>query len=259
MKSIWKGLIIGIVLIAIGAGILITTLAVNGWAIETKYTMETFTAKEDNNYVELDIGACALKTEFFDGEKIEISYPSNKRFNTDITETNGKLTFKSKVKWFAQFWGSIKIPETVVKLPKAKVFDLTIDLGAGSIHLEDGVYGNVKIDVGAGKLDTENLECNSLVCDISAGSVNFKSVACSSLICDLSAGKLDISSLSCPDIKADVSAGKLNLGINGVKSEYTIRSSVSAGNCNLTNQTGTTTKMLVVDCSAGTITVSFND
>lgn len=257
MKSILKGLIIGIIFIAIGAGILITTLAVNGWSIKVKYTMETFVAENDNDYIDIDIGASILKTEFYDGEKIEISYPDSNRFKTVITEKDGKLTYKNNVKWYAHFYNFTKVPETVIKLPKDKVFDLEVDLGAGTVNIASGVYGNLKIDVSAGKLDGNAITCSSLNCDVSAGTVNLTDVTCSSLNCDVSAGKMEITSLSCPDIKADVSAGKLSLGIVGVKSEYTIKASVSAGSCNVSNQTGTTDKKLYVDCSAGSITVKF--
>ena len=259
MKAIWKGLIAGIVLIVIGVGIMIATLAINGWAINTDYTMETFTAKDDNNFVELDIGASSLKTEFYDGDKIVITYPSGKSIKTDIEEHKGKLIFESKIKWYTHIFNNPKVPETVVKLPKDKVFDLVVDLGAGTVQLAEGVYGKVIIDVGAGTLRAQNVECNTLICDISAGSATIKGVACSSLNCDISAGKLEISSLICPDIKANVSAGKLSLGVNGEKSEYNIKTSVSAGSCNISNQHGTTDKKINIDCSAGSVTVNFID
>ena len=239
MKAIWKCLIAGIVLITIGAGIIITTLAVNGWKIkEINYTMKTFTAQNDNTSVELDIGAYALKCEFYDGDKIEIYYPDSKAYKTSISEKGGKLKFESKTKWYATFFNFTKSPETVVKLPKDKVFDIIINLGAGTVNLADGVYGNIKTDVGAGKLYAQKITCNTLVSDVSAGS-------------------LEISALSCPDIKADVSAGSLKLGVVGAKVEYTIRASVSVGSCNVSDQTGTTDKKLDVDCSAGKITVDF--
>ena len=258
MKSIWKWVIAGAVILAVGLIILISTLAVNGWSIKAKFEMQTFTATDDNTYLEIDIGASELKTEFYDGETIEISYPAGKGLKTGISEKQGKLTFESKPKWFAQLFNTPKVPETVIKLPKDKVIDLEIDLGAGTISLAGGVYGNILIDVGAGTIKGKNLECKTLDCDISAGTADFKSVTCSSLICDVSAGKLDISSLTCPDIKADVSAGKITLGINGVKSEYTILADVSAGSCNVSSQIGSTDKKLDVDCSAGSITVTFN-
>lgn len=276
MKAIFKGLIIGGIIVAIGIGILITALAINGWTFKTTFTTQSYTAENENSSVKLDIGASTLVTEFYDGDRIEISYPESNRIKTDITERDGKLTFKSKVKWFAHLTINADIPQTVVRLPKDKVFDFEVDLGAGTARIAGGVYGKVAIDVGAGKLEGADIECKdldcdisagtvnltgvvctSLKCDVSAGTVNLNGVTCSSLKCDVSAGKLDISSLTCPEIRADVSAGKLSLGVNGIKDEYTIKSKVSAGSCNVSNQSGSTDKKLTVECSAGEISVNF--
>ena len=239
MKAIWKGLIAGIILIAIGAGIIITTLAVNGWKIkDINYTMKTFTAQSDVALIDVDVDAYTLKTEFYDGDKIEISYPESKALKTRISEKDGKLKFETDTKWYASLFNFTKPPETVVKLPKDKVYDIIIDLGAGTVKLADGVYGNINIDVSAGTLSATGVTCDKIVCDVSAGTLNIKE-------------------LTCPDIKADVSAGTLNLGIAGAKEDYTIRASVSVGSCNVTNQTGATGKKLDVDCSAGKISVNF--
>lgn len=239
MKAIWKGFIIGIVLIAIGAGIIITTLAVNGWSVKIKYEMKTYTAEQENSVVEIDVGASELKCEFYDGDKIEITYPESKSFKTRIKETDGKLKFENDIKWYASFLTITSSAETVIKLPQSKVFDLKINIGAGTVSIAEGVYGKVKIDVSAGTLKADGVTCDTIDCDVSAG-------------------KLDITALTCPSISADVSAGTLKIGVIGNKSDYTIRADVSAGSCNVDDQTGNTDKRLDVDCSAGTITVNFN-
>lgn len=238
MKAIWKWVIAGAVILAVGLIILITTLAVNGWTINAEFEMQTFKASENNTYLEIDIGASMLKTEFYDGDKIEISYPTSKSLKTEIFEKEGRLKFESKLKWFARLFNSPQAPETVIKLPKDKIFDLEIDLGAGTITLAGGAYGNIEIDVGAGTLNADGITCSSLLCDVGAG-------------------KIDITSLTCPDIKADVGAGKFDLSIKGVKSEYNISAKVGAGDCNVSNQTGTTDKKLTVNCGAGEINVKF--
>lgn len=260
MKAIRKCLIAGIILIAIGAGIIITVLAVNGWSIkETNYTMETFKAENDNTAVEIYLGANSLKTEFYDGEKIEISYPVSKAFKTSVSEKNGKLKFESKTKWYYSFFNFTKAPETVVKIPKDKVFDIKVDLGAGTISLDGGVYGNLNIDVSAGTLKGSNITCGNLDIDVSAGTLALTGVTCDKIVCDVSAGTLNIKELTCPDVKADVSAGKLSMSINGLESEYTVRASVSAGSCNLKDRDGTTDKKLYADCSTGSVSVTFNN
>ncbi|MDE7440517.1 MAG: DUF4097 domain-containing protein [Clostridia bacterium] len=260
MKAIWKGFIAGIVLIVIGAGIIIATLAVNGWSVkEVNYTMETYKAQNDNNSIELDMGAYSLKTEFYDGDKIEITYPVSSGWRTSIKEKDGKLKFETKTKWYFTLFKINKPPETVIKLPKDKVVDIKIDLGAGTVKLASGVYGNIDLDVSAGTLSTSGITCNKLDCDVSAGTLKIDGINCNNLICDVSAGKLSLNDVTCPDIKADVSAGTVIIGVNGAKNDYTIRASVSAGSCNVSNQTGATDKKLYVSCSAGSVKVNFSD
>lgn len=241
MKAIWKGLIVGIVLIIIGAAIIITTFAINGWSAKSpKFSIETYTAQKDYTSVKIDIGASTVKTQFYDGEKIEITYPVSRGYRSEITERDGTLKFENYIKWYAQLFHFSDAPETVIKLPKDKIFNLDIDVGAGLVTLAEGVYGNVTIDVSAGKLEANGIACDKINCDVSAG-------------------KLDIKALTCPDIKADVSAGRLEMNVVGAKSDYTIHASVSAGSCNISNQTGTTDKRLAVDCSAGSIEITFSN
>ena len=241
MKALKKCIIAGIILVVIGAVILVVTLAVNGWKIkDDNYTMKTFTAQNDYTEIDIDIDANRLKTEFYDGEKIEIYYPDGSGFKTSINERNGRLRLEMKVKWYATIFKSSSVPETVVKLPRDKIIDIKVDLCAGTVVLDEGEYGNLDINV-------------------SAGTLNARDITCVKMDCDVSAGKIDFANLSCPEIKADVSAGSLKININGAKSEYTIRSSVSVGSCNVSDQTGTTYKTLAVDCSAGSVNVSFSN
>lgn len=52
MKAIVKGLIIGLIVIVIGAAILITALALNGWTFKKpEFVNQTFTATEDNTVI----------------------------------------------------------------------------------------------------------------------------------------------------------------------------------------------------------------
>lgn len=239
MKAIWKGFIAGIILVAIGAGIIIATLALNGWSLqEISYTMSTFTAEHDNGAIEIDAGANTIRTEFYDGDRIEIYYPESKAYTTSVTESDGKIKFETKIKWYAYFFSFAKRPEAVIKLPKGKAFDIKIELGAGAVTLAGGDYGRLDVNVNAGTLNAKGVSCNGLICDINAGTIN-------------------ISALTCPDIKAEVNAGRLSLGVNGTKSDYTIRASVSAGSCNVSNQSGNTDKTLDVKCSAGSVNVQF--
>ncbi len=243
MKSILKAFIAGIVIIAIGAGIIIATLAANDWSFRgPDFEMKTYTEQNENSTVKIKVGAGILKTEFYDGDKIEIIYPDSKAYKNGLDETDGTLSFDSSIKWYASIFsfGLWNAPETVVRLPANRTLNISLDMNAGKVELAAGTYGRIDADVSAGMLSATGINCSKLYCDVSAGTVH-------------------VNNTVCPDIEIDISAGTLKLGVNGKKSEYTVKVDVSAGTCNLSDQTGTTDKRLFIDCSAGTVKVDFSE
>ncbi len=93
MKSVIKALIAGAVIAAIGVIILIAGLSVNGWKFENiKYTMQTFTAENENTALDIRLNTGSLRTEFYDGDRIVIEYPTAKRFETLVAEDEGKIS-----------------------------------------------------------------------------------------------------------------------------------------------------------------------
>ena len=259
MKAIVKGLIIGGIIIAVGVVILIATLAVNGWSVKDQnFEMQTYTAQYDAPSIEIDFGPGSVKTEFYDGDKIIIEYPSSKRYKSEITDTETVLKYETKARWFINF-GSVDIPDTVIKIPAGSVLNVEFDIGAGSAYLADGVYGKVDIDIGAGSFNAVNIECADLNCNISAGAVKINAVTCNTADIDISAGSFKIDKITCGRTVIDVSAGSANIGFTGARSEYGIRTDVSAGSCNVIPQTGTTDKSIDVDVSAGSVNLSFEN
>ena len=45
--------------------------------------------------------------------------------------------------WHIVNLGINNVPETVIKLPKDRVYDISVKIGAGSVYLADGEYKNV--------------------------------------------------------------------------------------------------------------------
>lgn len=258
MKGMVKAIVAGVIITAIGIGLLLTGFALNDWKFfEPKFEMQRFDATADNTALDVDFGAGTLRIEYYDGEKIAIDYPVSNGFDADIFERDGKLFFETTKKWFTVNFGNWHIPETVIYLPRKVTFNLDFDMGAGMATLTSGTYGNVSIEVGAGTLTATDIVCNAFSADIAAGMLTATDIVCNTFDADVSAGKLVADSLTSPDIDISVSAGYAEATINGAKSEYTIKASASAGSCNVSDQTGTTNKRLNADCSAGSIVIKF--
>ena len=222
-----------------------------------KYTQ----ASDNIQTVRIDFAVGEIETVFYEGDKIEIDYHTSNLYRIDISEKNGSLNFELRSKWWRTSWGVINHPKTIVRLPENGVYDLELDMSAGSAIINGGTYGNLKIDMSAGSVFVKDgIVCKKLNIDLSAGKVDVNSVECSSLNVDLSAGKVDIDRITCPKIDIDLSAGSVDLGVCGIKSEYTIRVDKSAGGCNVHNQTGSDpAKKINIDLSAGSVNVNFTN
>ena len=242
MKTVIKSLIIGIVIAAIGVAIILITLAANDWKFKTDYEIKTAEFEYGGLSVVIDSDANTVKTEFYDGDKIEVTYPESKGFRTEISENSGKFIFRSKTKWYYSFfnWRSFwNMPETVIKLPKDRVYDISVKIGAGSVYLADGEYKNVNINIDAGAFNCGTLDCDRLVCDVDAGKININSVSANYLECD-------------------VDAGGVKMYIDELKSLYSISAKVHAGKCNVSAQTGTSANHKIdVKVDAGKVEVNF--
>lgn len=242
MKS-WKiFLSVGIIIFAIGLGVLISGLASGGWKFGTKLDMQTFTAQEDNTSLDLSLSAGEMNVEFFDGENIEVDYPTAYPFGYDVTESNGKLSVKPArnrvffgwMPWFAK-------PKVTIRIPQGKVLDLNLKVSAGTVSVAQGEFKSFNFHMSAGSASIGNIKCDKFSADISAGS-------------------LQVSGIECDKITIDLSAGSANLTVNGAKSDYYITVHKSAGSCNVSGQQGTVAgKVIDIDLSAGSVNVRFTD
>lgn len=263
MKGVIKGLIIGISIIIIGVTVLLIGLGLNGWVVKPSFDEASYSQQSESvEELKMDIGADSVKIEFYEGDKIEITYPVYRLIKTEITEKNGVLTYESHLRGTWIFGINLsKMPATVVKLPRNNVYNLDLEISAGAIKIEGGTYGKIDLNLSAGAVKFDgDVNCSSLKVDMSAGAFNAEGVITTSTEFEVSAGAVKIEELSCPVIEVDVSAGSVLLDVLGKESEYTVKVSRSAGSCNISNRTGTDGgKRIDVDISAGSVTFNFLD
>ena len=237
------------------------TLRIISCSVRASFTEAHYTQQAESiENIEIDFAVGEVETVFYDGDKIEIEYHTSNIYNVRIDEKGGTLRYKLSTKWWLMLGGTIDYPKTTIKLPTSCIYNLDIDMSAGSAVINGGIFGNLKIDLSAGKVTLSGeTVCSSLDIDASAGSVDINKIECAgSVNIDLSAGKVDIDSVTCPKIYIDLSAGSVKLGIVGQQSEYNIAVDKSAGSCNVGNQTGNdSNKILDIDLSAGSVTVTF--
>ena len=259
MKGFVKVIIAGCVILGIGIAVLVIALGLNGWTFAPEFEEKNFTAENVNTAIEVDIDAGSLKTEFYDGDKIEITYPEAKSYTSTVTE-NADGTLKmviNKHHWFTFTWG-VTIPDTVIKLPKGAAYKITAHLNAGSVYLADGEYSEVTTHVNAGTFKSENLACQNFKLTVNAGLADLGNITCPKLFCEVNAGRAEFDKITCPDTEIKVSAGAAVLGLAGNKGEYDASVDVSAGSCTgLETQSVSGGKKIKIAVSAGSSAVTF--
>ncbi len=285
MKGVLKGLLIGGMVAAIGVAVLIVGLYLNDWKFTAfgseDYTMETYTETQSNTNLKLDLDAVKFNVEFYDGDKVTVDYPVSKSYNVKIFEESNTLTVKRWRKWyrFISWHGTDTLPEAKIKLPKDGVYNVEIEVNAGTTTLADGTYGNLSVDLNAGAFVAGNINCNFFECEVNAGKAELQIIDCAaaktevnagtlnvnalksdSLNLKINAGNADIKSVDALRTKIDVNAGTAYLSFNGIKSDYSVTVDKSAGKCNLSQQIATTgNKTITVDINAGTVNAIFSD
>lgn len=239
----WKiFLSLGLVIFFIGLGVFIAGLAFNGWKIDKNFEMNTYACQEENGALNLSLAAGEMNVQFYDGETIEVDYPTAYHYRYNVEESGGKLTVApAHNRIFFGWLPFFKFPTVTVRIPQGKVVDLSLNVSAGKADVRGGEFGAFNLNVSAGSVNVNDVKCLSFTADVSAGSTN--------------AGYID-----CPVFKLDVSAGSMNVTVKGIKSEYTVVIDKSAGSCNLSGQSGSATgKLIDIDLSAGSVNFGFND
>lgn len=242
MKS-WKVFLsVGIIIFIIGVAVFISGFAAGGWKFGADMKMQTFTSEADDTSLDLSLAAGEMKVEFFDGEHIEVDYPSAYPYSYNVKESGGKLSvapannhiFFGVFNWF-------RTPTITVRIPQGKVMDLKLKVSAGKASVASGEFAAFNLSLSAGYVTVGNIRCSS-----------FKTA--------LSAGSASIDRVRCDDIKIDLSAGSASLTVEGKKSDYYITVDKSAGSCNVSGQQGAAAgKVIDIDLSAGSVNVGFTD
>lgn len=267
MKAWVKGIIAGAIIAVIGIAVLIGGLYMNGWKFPNVYydfEMRTFTAENENTDLVLDIDAGVIKTEYTDEDKIIIDYPYSEKYEMQITEENGKLTLSHPEQHFKISFSSCNtnIPTTTIKLPRGKIYNMDIDMSAGTISLSDGDYGEVSIKMNAGTIKSDAINCQTFYCNMNAGTLSLENLNCKDFTYKINAGTVKVKSLVANNTKITMNAGTINLGFNNKQEEYTIRKNIDAGSFTVNgnraeNQNGTTEKVIDVSMNAGTVKLTF--
>lgn len=260
MKSVVKAIIAGSVIICIGVVVILVAVGISDGKLSfnTQWEKQEYECVYDIDVLKVDFKAGTLNIQFYNGDNVKVRYYESDIFTTNCSVSGNKLTVQTdKIAWKPALWFG-NIPTTTLFIPKRMSVDLQLDVAAGSVTVEDGYLSNVDINISAGAIEIKNVHCDKFDIEMSAGSTTIQSLVCNTFVSEISAGSVNVARLTSDKIYVDLSAGSTNISVVGDKADYKIRTDVSAGRCNLSDQAGNYSyKTITVDVSAGSVNIKF--
>jgi len=147
---------------------------------------------------------------------------------------NGKLTIKEQSSnWFnfdvMFLWGK-HTPELTVYIKGGVIFqNVSIDVGAGELSINDVSASNLVLECGAGKVGGNNITADKSKLSNGAGEMDLKNVDLKNSNISCGAGKVGLSGKLSGETKIDNGVGQTQLNINGAKNDYYINASNGVG------------------------------
>ena len=159
----------------------------------------------------------------------------------------------------------------ILYLPEGKYFDeVDIELGAGTVTLNDITSGEISLEVGAGQILTSNLQAGELDVSVGAGEADLDAMTVDVL--DVEVGMGELTGSGSVGRRADIECGMGNveLKLAGSQQDFNYKIESAAGNLDLgkdsysglaqerriDNGAG---KNMAIECSMGNIKIEFEE
>lgn len=261
MKATTKMIAAGVTIFVVGLIVFIVCFALNGWKFDNNYEMKTYTYEKDVGALDIKCDATRIEVVYTDDDFITVEYPETRSFTTTCSVSDGTLCVSNGNRhWYdGLMWFGWNLPTTTIKLPKNTVRDVNFTLNAGTLDLEEAVYGKVDIQINAGTLNMESAVCLEFNCKMNAGTANIETLATREFFMKMNAGSINVGELDCPDIETRLNAGSANIEVKGDERDYTVTVDKNAGSCNISEQIGDTNKKIKVHLNAGSVNFVFEN
>lgn len=203
-------LIIGIILLAVGAAIFVYGYTKNR---ENNFVTNTFNFDDGTvSGFDIDVSTEDLVFEVSTDGDLKVDCVEDARVPHTVTLSNGTLTIRKndERKWYEKILSFAFIESKV------------------TVYLPAGDYGELKIKSSTGNITLPGeLSFESANIDLSTGNLSMKSGARSSVTVESSTGKIELLSLKAGNIKLTASTG--NITLNDVEASGDITAKASTG------------------------------
>ncbi|MBR6917318.1 MAG: DUF4097 family beta strand repeat protein [Clostridia bacterium] len=252
-----KGLIIAVILTALGLALIVGALAAAGFDLEkfdmSKYETNTYTVNEEFDKIELDLETEDVTFRLSDDGKLRVVCFERENGKHSVSAENGTLTIKEndERKWYDYLTFFGKSLYMTVYLPSDHYESLKIDASTGDVTIpKDFSFGSIDIDVSTGDV---------LCAASAAGEIKIKTSTGKILLDGANADDIDLSA-STGDVTLNSTVALKGFNIKTSTGDVTFDGSDAAG---ITVKTSTgdvegtlaSEKVFVVETSTGTVVV----
>lgn len=181
-----------------------------------------------------------------------------------------------------------------IVIPTTLACDIEINNAIGKVKA-DGDFNNIKLDVVTSEIELNNIYANNIIIDSTTGDIKANNVYSNEFIVETTTAEVIINNINSPTLKINSTTGDINVNngtfanieisittgeveldyittsnmnveattgdidarLFGIKSEYTILVSKVTGGSNVSDQTGTTSKLIKLKTTTGDIEVNF--
>ena len=169
--------------------------------------------------INLDIKSSNLQIKT--GDKFEVKTNNS---NIKYSNENGSIKIKEDkvANWF---FGKIDIGELIIYIPEnmKQIDEVKINIGAGTVFIEQLNTKNLYLDLGAGNVEIDKLTVSEeLKINGGAGNININSGVIANVDLDLGVGNTKIKSDITGNSNINTGVGELNLYLTLESSEYKI-------------------------------------
>ena len=232
----------------------------------------TKTADLASDVTELDVDIEAGNVIIEEGDEPAVTYTFSEKADIDISQDNGKVTFKQNGDDYSMFsFGNVKRQVTITVPRERQLARISTKIDAGNVDINNIKCNDMEILLDAGNLKINNATARNLTAEVDSGNITVKGDI-ENIDATVDMGNIDING-NTDSINAEVDMGNIsadgnirsidtmvnagNITLKG--SLNAVTATVDAGSININSDKSESEMTLKLDAGLGKITVNGKD
>ena len=219
MENTGKYLLIGAILLLVGAIIFTVALSLFGWDFSKIATSKLETNEhiptEDFTGIKVTDFTASITVHRSENGKCKVVCEEFVNVKHTVEVVDGILTVSAKDtrRWYEYIGINFKNAMVDIYLPKSEYDSLTVSAQTSSISVADGfAFGNIDVKTSTGNLSFESAAIGNLSCKTNTGNIRLNDVTASAITLSVTTGNVFAEKAECAgELKINASSGHISL------------------------------------------------